>query len=315
MSHFSPIEMTSSKVLDLRDWLLSQQGFFPVDSEDAFLLISYCLSKELGGVNDQLAKFILDEENETSIEIAKLRAEIGIFEGHHCIRIFSKSFERLTIKIPQLKEILICRGDDLIISPADISEKIRAQGLMPVVVRDWLRRAIFSEFDPQKMSYRDQLWVLRNNEVMQYAYLVASKKIIFQDMHDITAHVAGLRSSGYEFASGIAGRVYQELKLYFGPAGRGNLPSHLLPFLMGIILDGLTQSMIYGSEPRRTTIDVLLNSMKKLEIDPQAKLKLKGFPKGIDIINGFFQNNAAFSIDRLKVEIELLLEECHRLSS
>src|SRR4051812_46478218 len=98
-------------------------------------------------------------------------------------------------------------------------------------------------------------------------------------MHDITAHVAGMSSSGFGYAREVAARVHRKLSHYFGPRGTGNLPSHLVPFLIGIILDGLTQSMIYGSEPRKIAIDELLASMDRLNIDPTAKLKLNGFPK------------------------------------
>ena len=316
MSQFSVMEINANTINSLKEWLENQNSVFAVGSDDnSSLLICYSLLREMGGPNDELAQFIYDDEKRRPVEPKSLQAEIGTFEGSHCIRIFSRNSSKISISIPLLQEIIICRGEDIIISPRSISSKIKSNGLTPVVVRDWLKRAIFSDFDPKTMSYRDQLWVLRNNEVLLYADLVASQKVIFQDMHDITAHIAGLNDTGYEFAGTVAARVHKKLNEYFGLAGRGNLTSHLVPFLVGVILDGLTQSMIYGSESRRLAIDELLNSMDELKISPQSKLRLNGFPKGIDTINGLLRDQGAFSLNRLKSEIKLLLDECVKLTT
>jgi len=299
VSVFNKIEMTGKTIEALKKWLECQDETVPVIAGDnSSLLVCYSLLSELGGPNDELAQFINGELLGRPADRQSLNAEIGTFGESYCIRIFSS-----------------CRGEDIIISPAKIASKIRSQGLAPVIVRDWLKRALFTEFNPKTMSYRDQLWVLRNNEVMLYSELVSSGKIIFQDMHDITAHIAGLNSEGYKFAGEVAARVNKKLKSYFGPAQRGNLTSHLIPFLIGVILDGLTQSMIYGSESRRIAINELLDAIDTLSIEPQAKLRLNGFPKGIDVINGLFQQKVGFSIDKLKAEIKSLLSESIQLTS
>jgi len=316
VSVFNKIEMTGKTIEALKKWLECQDETVPVIAGDnSSLLVCYSLLSELGGPNDELAQFINGELLGRPADRQSLNAEIGTFGESYCLRIFSSSSPRILISVPPLQELVICRGEDIIISPAKIASKIRSQGLAPVIVRDWLKRALFTEFNPKTMSYRDQLWVLRNNEVMLYSELVSSGKIIFQDMHDITAHIAGLNSEGYKFAGEVAARVNKKLKSYFGPAQRGNLTSHLIPFLIGVILDGLTQSMIYGSESRRIAINELLDAIDTLSIEPQAKLRLNGFPKGIDVINGLFQQKVGFSIDKLKAEIKSLLSESIQLTS
>lgn len=316
MSRFNKLEITPELIKDMSGWLKSQGALVPVNANDtSSLLVCYSILRELGGLNDELAQFIYDDAQGRPVDRRALSGEIGFLDGDYCIRISSALSQKISISIPWLQELAQCRGEDILISPAKIASKIRFKGLAPVIVRDWLNRAIFSDFDPKKMSYRDQLWVLRNNEVMLYSEIVASDKIIFQDLHDITAHIAGLNYDGYRFAGNVAAHVHQKLKSYFGPSGRGNLTSQLVPFLIGVILDGLTQSMIYYSENRRMAIEELLSSMDSLGIDPQSKLLLKGFPKGIDVINGILQQKTQFSLAKLKAEIKSLLEESVQLTS
>lgn len=310
MSKFKAITVDEGQ---LKMWLQSQESVFPVGDSDSSLLVCHCLLRELSGVNDELTQFIQDDKG--PIGRHDIQGEIGLTDGMPALRIFSRKGSRLSITIPALAELVEADGKDLFIKPSEIARWIVSRGCSPVAVRDWLMRAIFSEFDPKKMSYRDQLWVLKNNEVLLYAELVARGDIIFQDMHDITAHLAGLQKDGYSFAGQVAASVYKKLSSYFGPWGRGNMPSHLIPFLIGVILDGLTQSMIYASEPRRLAIEELLLALENTGIDPRAKLSLTGFPKGIDRINGLLQSRADFSMAKLKSEINLLVEECSRLSN
>ncbi|MCX6123958.1 MAG: hypothetical protein NTV34_04310, partial [Proteobacteria bacterium] len=220
----------------------------------------------------------------------------------------------LTIIEPTLSELVLKVDRDLVIIPSEIAKLIVQRGLKPVAVRDWLLRSVFSDFDPKKSSYRDELWVLRNNEVLLYSGLVAEHRIIFQDMHDITAHISGLKKDGYGFAAQVACKVQRKLHSYFGARGRGNMTSHLIPFLIGIILDGLTQSMIYGSKPRQLAIEELLLALDQIDFRPQDKLKLAGFPKGVDRINGLLQSRSLFSEANLKSEIASFVEECKSLA-
>jgi hypothetical protein len=299
-------------VSKLKAWLQNQEFVFTVGDHESSLLICYSMYRELGGVNDELRRFI--HAGEAPVRVEDLCGEIVDADGKYCFRISSKAGLSLSIVESTLNYLFFNFDGSLLISPSEIAKFITSCDLAAVAVRDWLARSIFSDFDPKEMSYRDQLWVLRNNEVMLYAELVADEKIIFQDMHDITAHIAGLKREGYFFAAQVARKVQKKLDSYFGPRGRGNMPSHLIPFLMGIILDGLTQSMIYGSEPRRFAIEELLRSRDKIKFQPNEKLRLIGFPKGIDRINGLLQSRANFSESKLKLEIDLLIKECVSLA-
>jgi hypothetical protein len=49
------------------------------------------------------------------------------------------------------------------------------------------------------------------------------------------------------YAAEVATNIYRKLHSYFGDSGRGNLPSHLFPYLIGLLLDDLTQSPNYFS--------------------------------------------------------------------
>lgn len=316
MSAFHGIDLSFDVRSRLRSWLEGRGEIIPVRADDlSSLLICYSLFCELGGPNDELTRFVYDVKSGDPVAKPDLVGEVGTINGRYCFRIASRAGSKISIANPLLKEITAGHGNALIAFPLEIAGRIAAQGLEPVIVRDWIRRALFSDFAPERMSYRDQLWVLRYNEVLLYSRLVAGGQVIFQDMHDLTAHIAGIGADGYRYASAVAARVHEKLSGYFGPAGRGNLTSHLLPFLIGIIMDGLTQSLIYHSEPRRIAIEELLAALDELNIDPQSRLKLNGFPKGIDIINGLLQNNPGFSVPVLRGEIRALLRECHSLSS
>jgi hypothetical protein len=310
MSEIQIVEVNDRLVEGLKSWLERQDSVFTVGDSESSLVICYSLFRELGGVNDELSRFITTDKNPKP---TSLSGEIIELNGNFCFRIVG-DHTSLAINEPTLNDLVFKLGDDLVISPSEIATLICKRGLEPVAVRDWLLRSTFSDFDPKKSSYRDELWVLRNNEVLQYAELVAQHKVIFQDMHDLTAHIAGLEKEGYGFAANMADKVLKKLRSYFGQRGRGNMPSHLIPFLMGIILDGLTQSMIYGSEPRRMAIEELLLAVDRVEFKPQEKLQLLGFPKGIDRINGLLQSRTRFSESILKSEIDLLVAECKSLS-
>lgn len=310
MSEIKVIEINSLLVDKLKAWVQSQDPIFSVGDCESSLVICYSLFRELGGVNDEFRQFIVangDSKPET------LSGNIVTIDGKFGLRISSGN-AFLSITEPTLSELALNVDGALVISPSEIAKLIVQRGLKPVAVRDWLLRSVFSAFDPKKSSYRDELWVLRNNEVLLYSGLVAEHRIIFQDMHDITAHISGLRKEGYGFAAQVAGKVQRKLDSYFGSRGRGNIPSHLIPFLIGIILDGLTQSMIYGSKPRRLAIEELLLALDQIDFKPQDKLKLTGFPKGVDRINGLLQSRSRFSETNLKSEIASFVEECKSLA-
>ena len=316
MSIFKEVEITQDLVDGLKQRLQGQEKIIPFGTDRNFsLLVCYILWREIGGPNDQLARFVRTDQGGKVAHPAELRAQVGVLEGQDCVRIASKNDSALSLSLPHLGELISSRDGSLLIFPSHIAEGIRLQGLTPVFVKEWIERVLFSQFAPHAESYRDQLWVLRNNEAMLYAQIVADGQVIFQEMHDLVAHIAGIQATGYGFASRAANRINQKLRAYFGPTGRGNLPSHLLPYLMGLVLDALTQMPFYQSEVRAFVIDELILAMDQLGIDPRSSLVLTRFPKGIDAVIEVMRDTHGYSVERLRVEIHRLVEECRKLSS
>ena len=148
-----------------------------------------------------------------------------------------------------------------------------------------------------------------------YSKLVSEKKIVFQSSHDIVGHIAGSKSDGISYAASIAENIHAKLHSHFGDAGRGNLPSHLFPFLIGLLLDDLTQPPNYYSDKHTQAINAFLIAIDELDIHPHDPLVLNGFPERINTILQIIREKSDFSPTFLKSEIKKLSLECKELTT
>jgi hypothetical protein len=314
MSDFKLIDLKPERIENLCLWLKSQENIFSFSSDnDSSLLICYVLSKEIGGPNDDLARFIYDEDQKKKVNRKDLTSTIGIYANQLCVRIQCIGSKQLRVTIPDLCQVVTVEGDSIYIFPHHIARHIQRQGLTPVFVRDWVSHIAFSAFDPKTDPLLDQLGVLKNNDTFIYAKVVANRQVIFQGMHDIVGHITGIESAGFKFASEVAGNVFKKLHSYFGDRGRGNLPSHLTPFLIGLILDDLTQKPFYFSTSRAQAIQELLRALDYCGIGPKDLVMLKGFPKKLNDLLQMTRDETRFSVDAFKEEIQKLLHESRSL--
>jgi len=307
---------TGREAIELERWLSRQPEVLSFSGTgEASLLVCEILKAEIGGPNDDLARFIYDENNAGKISRENLRAEIGQHLGKPCVHIRSSQGHRLRLTIPHLNEVVLSQEDGrgFLLSPLFIAEYLKSRGLTPVLMRPWIEQVIFSSFDTRSERYQDQLWVLRNNDVKRFASLVADGKVVLQGMHDIVAHIAGARQEGMAYAASVAKLIDRTLTDYFGASGKGNLPSHLVPFLIGLILDDLTQMPFYESETRAAAVRFLLETMPDLVSDPQAPLLLRGFPQKMIGVLEVIRDEVGFSRSALGRAVSELFDECRAL--
>lgn len=312
MTQFKPIELKDANIHALNRWLDSQENVFPFsNNHNSSLLVCYILSQEIGGPNDDLPRFIYDVDQQQKIDRKNLNTQVGMFEDNTspCVRITCLGSSRLSITIPDLQKVVTCNDHELIISPSAIAAYVRLQGLEPVFVKAWVQQTAFSTFNLKTDRLNGQLWVLRNNDSFLYSQLVSKRQVVFQSMHDIVGHIAGIKNDGFVFASEVASLIFNKLKIYFEKKDRGNLPSHLIPFLIGLLLDELTQKPFYFSTTRTLAIKELLNSFDEYYINPQEHLILKGFPKQITEILEMVRDQARFSVELLRISIKNLFQE------
>lgn len=243
------------------------------------------------------------------------KIQIGLMENFSgsIVRLACSKKIFLEIKHPELKEIITCNDHEILISPMKIADFIHSKGITPVFVKSWAIQIFFSSFDLQKDILTEQLWSFKNNDVILYSQLVADHKIIFQGTHDIVGHITGLNREGFSFAAEVGRNIFKKLHMHFGKYKKGNLPSHLIPFLIGLLLDDLAQKPYYFSTIRAQAIEELLKCIDDFKIDPYAPLILRKFPEQLSKIHQLIRNETAFSIELIRSEIKKLYEACSQL--
>lgn len=315
MSQFLPLKM-ENPLFVLKEWLNIQKNVFEFSANDySSLLVCQILVKEMGGPNDSLSRYIYDVEKKQKIDRSEIVANVGTLDFDTVIQIELPKAKHLDVTLSYLREIISCEGNKIIISPSQIVDYLHSHGLTPVFVVPWIQQILFSQFDIRSESAGEQLWVLRNNDIYLYSKLVAERKIIFQSTHDLVGHIAGTKTEGVSYAAEIAAMIHIKLQHYFGADGRGNLPSHLLPFLIGIFLDDLTQPPNYFSARHTQAIHVLLSAMDDLAIDPNAALVLNSFPTRVNAILQMVRGKSDFSLTAFKHEVKKLVIECKELTA
>ncbi|MGZ3771137.1 MAG: hypothetical protein ACXVCP_02210 [Bdellovibrio sp.] len=286
MGNDYPYLPTKEKIEQMKQWAFSLEEvtpFLQFPHESSFIM-SYTLALEVGGPNDNLSKHIIDSSTGICIGREHLNAEMIERDGVFGVRFFSPSNSSIKIGHSGLSKLLSAGSSDFTLFPVCIAKKLEATGIEPVLIKDWLISAIFSEFNPHLSDYRSQMSELLNNDAFLYAKLVSQKKMVFQSLHDIIEHSTNATGSGWDQAQTTARVVYTVFSKYFGTQCRGNIPSHVLPFVIGVLLDDLTQSPFYGAAGRVAVINELLTQLKKLEIEPQSPLILKEFPSSIETV-------------------------------
>lgn len=280
------VKITTEKLNDLQLWLTNQKevfGFFE-NQERSSLLISYLIQLELSGPNNNLARHLRCGQAREAVDPSKFFPEVIAVNGLYSAEVSWPTSVQVEVTYPALLDIIDQKESSIVITPTKIAQIIQEQGIEPVIVRSWLMETLFGSFNPANMKYRDQMWELENNDVLLYAQLVADKKMVFQGIHDVVEHAPGIRCEGWQFASEIAQEMSSKLQSYFDGTKSGNIPSHLPPYLAGIILDDLTQSRSYHSVGRVSVIRELIDELAKSSFRASEPWILKDLPDSLDAI-------------------------------
>lgn len=254
---------------------------FPRESSFA---MSHTIALEVGGPNDNLAKHIFDSTTGKTLARDSLRVELIESEKVFGVRIFSTSSSLIEIRHRGLMRLCKVSPSDIIIFPTEIATNLSAEGIEPVLIKEWLIGAIFADFNPHVSDYRSQMSELKNNDAFLYSKLVSEKKMVFQSLHDVIEHATGASGTGWNQAQITAKKVYFSLVQYFGSQGRGSIPSHILPFVIGVLVDDLTQSPFYGAAGRVAVIEELLEQLQRLRIKAHSPHILTEFPTSIESV-------------------------------
>lgn len=280
---FSSEEVT---LLRRRFEKLNEITSFNTDIEFASKIASYGIFREIGTVNDELARFIFDVATSKPVRIESLRAELVQWKGLCGLRIFSTDSHRLELRTPGFYNVVhphLSSNEDetlhsLFIFPEIISKISEIEGVELVLVKSWGKNSIFGGFDPSKGYYQTNFWELENNDALQFSNLVRQSKIAFMGTHDLVAHIAGIDRNHWPLLKKNAERVYQAISSYFISANKPSISALILPYTIGVILDDLAQPPSYSSKSHIAVLDELLQKILQSEIPANLPTLLTQFP-------------------------------------
>jgi hypothetical protein len=250
------------------------------------------IAREVGTVNDELARFVFDADRGTVVDPKSLRAEFTQWNGRFGVRITSSESTRLELRARWTEDLLqpgLGLNPDgtlhsLFIFPGLIAEVAALEGVELVIVKSWAMNSIFGGFDPAKAYYQTNFWELENNDSFLFADLVRHGRLALLGTHDLIAHVAGVRRENWKLLRTLANRVFGAIHAYFGESKTRTVASLVLPYTIGVVLDDLAQPPTYGSASHVLMLDALLEELARARIPPAMPTVLTRFPSGFEAI-------------------------------
>ena len=286
---FSKDEM---KALQKKFNSLSEVTSFNSDVQFASQITSYGILREIGTVNDELARFIFDARNGSAVRLTSLKAEIIKWNHLFGLRIWSADTKSLELRTPGFYEVVhpvFSKNEDgtlhsLYIFPEIINEIAKSNGVELVLVKTWGLNSIFGDFDPTKGYYQTNFWEIENNDALKFSDLIRQGKVAFMGTHDLIAHIAGIDKSHWPGLKYSAGRVYESISTYFKSSTKPSIASLILPYTIGVVLDDLAQPPSYGSASHLAVLDKLILRISKNEIPAHLPTMLIQFPESFQKI-------------------------------
>ncbi len=288
------IRFTSEEVALLRRRFenLAEVTSFDADIKLASRVASYGIFREIGTVNDELARFIFDFETAKPVRLESLKAELIEWNGLFGLRVFSTDCQRLELRTKGLYDVVhpeISKNEDgtlqsLYIFPEIINKIAQSEGIELVLVKSWGANSIFGGFDPSKGYYQTNFWEIENNDALKFSNLIRQGKIALMGTHDLVAHIAGLDKGHWPLLTVNAERVYQAIRSYFMSASRPSISALILPYTIGVVLDDLAQPPSYSSKNHIAVLDELLLKISKNEIPANLPTLLTQFPGSFEKI-------------------------------
>lgn len=279
-------------------------------------ICSLGIHREIGGPNNELARFIFDVPSEKLINHNSLKSEIIRWKEFTGVRIWSTQSSHLEIRTPGFKDLLhpeFSYNDDatikqLVIFPEIISRIAKTQDVELVIVKRWARNTIFGEFNSSKGYYQTNFWELENNDSLLFADLTRKGQLAFLGTHDLIAHICGIKKESWLLLRHQATKVYTAIKNYFGSVDKPSIAAMILPYTIGVILDDLAQPPTYGSISHQASLDVLMNRLEQKVIPPDLKLVMTEFPAGFEnIIMGSRDQNIVAHKKRIEDLVDTMI--------
>lgn len=302
----------------MKAWADSLEAVTPFlrDPHEASFVMSSTIALEIGGPNDNLARHTVSGSTGAKLKRGDLQAEVIERDDAFGVRIWSPSHSSIELRHRGLSKLCEISSSEIRLFPVPIAKKLEQAGIEPVLVKDWLFGTPLSDFNPHVSDYRSQMAELLNNDAFVYSTLILQKRMVFQTLHDVIEHATEASGAGWEKARKTASEVQSIFSEYFGVRGRGNIPSHILPFVIGVLVDDLVQSPFYGCPGRTAVIGELLGCLKRLEIDPQSPRVLKEFPSSIEMVLMMARKPGVENEPGLIVEtVERLVKDLYRLTN
>lgn len=302
---------------------LAEVTSFGADTELASRVTSYGIFREVGTVNDELARFIYDIEMVAPVRLESLKAELVEWNGLFGVRVFSTDTQRLELRAkgfyevvhPQLSKNADGSLHSLYIFPEIINNISQVEGVELVLVKSWGKNSIFGGFDPSKGYYQTNFWEIENNDAIKFSDLIRQGKVAFMGTHDLVAHVAGLDRNHWPLLKRNAERVYDAISSYFRSVAKPSISALILPYTIGVVLDDLAQPPSYSSKNHIAVLDELLLKISMNEIPANLPTLLTQFPSSFEkIIDLSRTPNIEQKPAEIKAAVDLLMLEIRSAS-
>lgn len=297
---------------------LAEVTSFEADIELASRIASFGIFREIGTVNDELARFIFDVETAEPVRLESLKAELVEWNGLFGLRIFSTDSQRLELRTKGFYEVVhphLSENKDgtlhsLFIFPEIINKLAQSEGVELVIVKSWGTNSIFGGFDPAKGYYQTNFWEIENNDALKFSDLLRQGKVALMGTHDLVAHVAGIDQNHWPLLKKNAERVYEAIDSYFKSAPKPSISALILPYTIGVVLDDLAQPPSYSSKNHIAVLDELLWKISSNEIPANLPTLLTQFPGSFQkIIDLSRTPNIEQKPAEIKATINFLVQE------
>ena len=253
--------------------------------ELAARIAAYGMWREVGTVNDELARFIFDATTGEPVRRESLHADLVVWNELFGLRVSSTDSERLELRAASFYDVvhptLSANGDGtlraLYIFPEIVDRIARAEGVDLVLVKPWGINSIFGGFDPTKGYYQTNFWEIENNDVLRFADLVRNGRLAFLGTHDLIAHIAGVNRRAFDALKVTADSLYRVVDAYFG-GRKPTIAASIVPYTAVVVLDDLAQPPSYGSASHLRTLRALETQIAAGTIAPDVPVLLTKFP-------------------------------------
>lgn len=302
---------------------LNEITSFEEDIALASQIASYGIFREIGTVNDELARFIFDAETAKPVRLESLKADLIEWNGLFGLRIFSTDSHRLELRTKGFYEVVhpeLSSNEDgtlhsLFIFPEIIQKIAQSEEVQLVIVKSWGANSIFGGFDPSKGYYQTNFWEIENNDALKFSNLVRQGKLAFMGTHDLVAHIAGIDRNHWPLLKRTAERVYEAISSYFRSASKPSISALILPYTIGVVLDDLAQPPSYSSKNHIAVLDELLWRISKNEIPANLPTLLTQFPESFQkIIDLSRTSNIEQNPAEIKTTIHTMVQEILKAS-